>query len=75
MVNASSLIPPRTLAKIERLTDGERREYVQGLIGSYEERQGKLKRVGRKLAADWVEGQAAHLEGVLVELREWRDKR
>jgi hypothetical protein len=57
------------------LTGGERRLYLQELIGSYELKQGKLKRVARKLAAEWSVSQADHLEGVLDELREWAKKR
>jgi len=64
-----SLLPPRTLAKLERLPAAERREFAQTLLGRYEYRLRHLDRAARDLAVTWATSQRAHFENVVVELQ------
>ncbi len=68
-----SLIPPRTLAKLNRLQSAEMREYAQELIGGYERGKLALEHRGHEIALDWAASQVAHLDRVIEELRELAD--
>lgn len=68
MVTTPSLIPPRTLRKIERLSGEERRIYVQELIGSYESKRTRIDKIARGLVKRYAEGQKAHFDSVIEEL-------
>ncbi len=75
MANASStsLIPPRLLAKLEKLPYDERRMYAQEVIGGYERGILALKHRAEEIAEEWVKAQANHLQAVVDELRDLAD--
>jgi len=63
-----SLIPPRTLAKIERLNGTDRKVYIQELIGNYEARVLDIEQIAHRMAKTWCERQAYYLWQVHSEL-------
>ena len=66
-----SLIPPRTLAKIDRLGSTDRKVYLQEMIGNYEARILEIDKVGQEMMREWCEKQVYYLwqvHGQLVEL-------
>ena len=63
-------IPPRTRAKIERLSGDERREYLVMLMKSYENKIIGLTLASTEMVANWVENQRLHLALVMAELQE-----
>ena len=63
-----SMLPPLTVAKLDRLPSAERREFVQTLIGRYEYRLLHLDNAARELATTWAVSQRTHFENVVIEL-------
>ena len=63
-----SLLPPLTVAKLDRLPSAERREFVQALLGRYEYRLRHLDNAARELATTWAKSQRTHFENVVLEL-------
>jgi len=63
-----SLLPPATKRKMDRLPEGERREFIQELIGRYEYRLRHLDKKARELSASWSEAQRQHFDNVVDEL-------
>ena len=70
---SGSKIPPRTLAKIKRLSPRSeaRRIYVQELIGRYEIQSKRIPRKAKSIADSWAKPQQRHLLAVIEELREF----
>lgn len=65
------LLPPRTIAKLDKLPPSKRREYAQELKGRYEYRTNHLRAAARDMAEEWVERQGAHLDKILEALDEY----
>ena len=71
MARDVSLIPPRTVTKAKRLPPGERRMYLQELIGSHEQSLLTIKNRAHEMAEEWAFKQEAHQEAVIQQLRDW----
>lgn len=67
-LEGKSLIPPRTLAKINRLQGSDRKVYVQELIGQYEAHVLEIDKIAHRMAQTWCERQAKYLWEVHTEL-------
>lgn len=63
-----SLIPPRTLAKINRLNSEGRRLYVSTLLYNNAHRLNNLEAVAIKMGEDWLNGQVRFLNKVRREI-------
>ena len=56
------------MKKMDRLPEGERREFIQELIGRYEYRLRHLDIKARELSETWAKAQRGHFELVVDEL-------
>lgn len=62
-----SFIPPRTLAKINRLDSEGRRLYVAQLLYDNSKAVDNVKAVAVKMQEEWLDSQVIHLEKVRLE--------